>query len=174
MHSGALTSLLIWLAGSVTRHPLLPVLFLTPSVSSEDPPGGGGLLYTAHPWSGMSEWLLSGCSGKHCGMTEVDDRHEEQRARGNSWQSKQPCTTSVPETFSPCCPETILCQPSVVTPAWMPKPLAAGTGPTQQIFLLSETGRAVLRQPIALGQRPTLPPSPPLFLVRTAVVHPSV
>lgn len=38
----------------------------------------------------MSEWPLSGCLGKHCGVIEVDARHEEQRTRGNSWQRKQP------------------------------------------------------------------------------------
>lgn len=56
-------------------------------------------------------------------------------------------------------------RPSSASCLWLhlpgcPKPLAAATGrdpPSRSFF--SETGRAVLRQPIALGQKPTLPPS---------------
>lgn len=98
------------LAGSATRYPLLPVLFLTPNVSSEGP----GTPAHSLPGSAMSEWLPSWgagrYSGKHCARIEVDDRLEEQRARG---QSKQPCTASALALTRDHHPQA--------APAWIPQ-----------------------------------------------------
>lgn len=104
-------------AGSATKHLLLPIVFITPSV------GSGGLGPPVHSplGSATSERLLSGYSGKHGGVIDKDDRHEERRTRENSLAEQAALHSLSPSDVQPLpCPETILCQQSVATPAWMP------------------------------------------------------
>lgn len=99
------------------RHLLLPIVFITLSVGS----GGLGPPVHSPPGSAVSERLLSGYSGKHGGVIDKDDRHEEQRTRENSLAEQTALHSLSPSDVQPLpCPETILCQQSVATPAWMP------------------------------------------------------
>lgn len=89
-------------------------------------------------------------------MIEMDDRHEKQRTRQNSWPGKQPSNSLDPRASQPLsCPEPAVCGCTCLD-ALSPW-LLGQAGPTLKDLSSLRNWPNSLRQPTALGQEPTLP-----------------